>query len=83
MIAGDGAVEKCTECERDRPIVVVLSRFVPNQVNPVSFRLCMGCIQKIVRLGAEVMQQRDGMTEGEIAARSMSFRREGIREYTN
>ena len=77
MIAGDSAVEKCTECERDRLIVVVLSKFLPNQVNPVSFRLCMGCIQKIVRIGADVLQRRDGMTEGEIAARSMSFRREG------
>ena len=68
MLLGKGEIGKCTECEQEKPIVIRLFKFLPNQTNPMTFSLCQDCVNIIGKVAEAGKQGRE-------AARSMSFRR--------
>jgi len=52
-------IEKCTECEQDKPIVVRLFKSLPMFTNPVAISLCSECAEKIGRAAQQHQRDRE------------------------
>jgi len=50
MISGQGIINECTECGETKAIAVLQFKFLPHVVNPVAFRLCAECVEKLNRI---------------------------------
>ncbi len=52
MISGQGIIAECTECRETKAIAVIQFKFLPHVVNPIAFRLCAECVEKLNRIAA-------------------------------